>query len=218
MKKIFKLIPVFIFFYVLSTFLWRHFEFDSRIAALPEEIKNFVNNYASPISILALIETGLFSFFWRIPGINRVSQCLFDTNPYIKGTWCGTLHYTWDGEEQKKVVYLSIFQPDAYTVQCNLYTKERTSCSETVFVDRSQKIKRLIFTYSAEKPVRAAKENPQHNGVSVLTIGENKKTLTGEYFTNRNTSGRLVLEFLSKKTASSFDDAVSVSKRKKRRH
>ena len=65
----------------------------------------------------------------------------------------------------------------------------------------------MIYTYDAGKAAKSSETNPQHSGITILTIGENKKTLSGEYFTNQKTAGRIELEFLSRKTASSFRDA-----------
>lgn len=71
----------------------------------------------------------------------------------------------------------------------------------------------MIYTYDAKKSVKSPETNPQQSGITILTIGENRKTLSGEYFTNQKTAGRIELEFLSRKTASSFRDATIIFKK-----
>ena len=198
---------LFIVLYVLFTWLWKYLRIDTIIARLPAEIGTLVNNYISPIVILSLLISLLFCLFWKIPFVKRIIQYFFDTNPYLKGTWKGTLYYQWEGKNQEKTIYLSIFQNDAYTVQCNLYTELRTSYSELAFFDKSKNITRLIYTYGAEKASLNSENNPQHNGVTSLTLGENGKTLEGTYFTNQGTTGRIELRFISRKTVSSFKEA-----------
>lgn len=75
----------------------------------------------------------------------------------------------------------------------------------------------MIYTYDAKKSVKSPEANPQHSGITILTIGENRKTLYGEYFTNQKTAGRIELEFLSRKTASSFKDATIIFKKAKKK-
>lgn len=213
MKMYTKSWGLFIVLYSLLNWLWKYLHIDAIIAKLPSEISTLINNYVSPVMILSILISGLICLFWKIPVIQKLVQYFFDTNPYIKGTWKGTLYYQLDGKNQKKPIYLYISQRNAYTIQCNLYTELRTSYSELTFFDKSKNVTRLIYTYGTEKASSSPENNPQHNGITILTLGENGKTFDGEYFTNQNTTGRIELEFLSRKPSSSFKDAFMLQKK-----
>lgn len=89
--------------------------------------------------------------------------------------------------------------------------------TEIAFIDKEKGTERLIYTYDTKKSVKSPETNPQHSGITILTIGENRKTLSGEYFTNQKTAGRIELEFLSRKTASSFKDATIIFKKSQKK-
>ena len=207
MKIKVKFWGLFIILYGLFTWIWKYLKIDAFIARLPSEIGTLVNTFFNPVVILSILISSLLYLLWKAPGMKRIVQYFFDANPYIEGTWKGTLYYQWEGKNQEKTIYLSVSQKNAYAIQCNLYTELRTSYSELAFFDKSKDANRLIYTYGAEKSISDSENNPQHNGITILTLGENGKTLEGEYFTNHKTSGRIELEFFSRKTVSSFKDA-----------
>lgn len=208
-SKISKISFISITLYVILNFLWDSKLVD-KIAALPSPIAKLINNYIAPVSIIAVLFTCIFLFLWKVPIVRKLIQWGFDTNTYIEGLWIGKMYFQWEGKNQRKTVFLSIKQSNAYSVNCHLYTESRTSFSEIAFIDKEKGIERLIYTYDAEKAIKYPEVNPQHSGITILTMGENKKTLSGDYFTNQKTAGRIELEFLSRKTASSFKDATII--------
>lgn len=192
--------------YVILNFLWDS-QLADEIATLPSPLAKLINNYIAPVSIIAFFFACIFFLLWKAPIIQKLIQWGFDTNTCIKGLWIGKMHFQWEEKDQTKTIFLSIKQSDAYSINCILYTETRTSFSEIAFIDKEKGIERLIYTYDAGKAAKSPETNPQHSGITILTIGENKKTLSGNYFTNQKTAGRIELEFLSRKTASSFKDA-----------
>ena len=215
MKKTFKIgiiSLISITLYVILNLLW-----DSKlvdiISSLPPPIAGLINNYIAPVGIIAFFFAFIFFFLWKVPIVRNLIQWGFDTNTYIKGLWIGKMYFQWEGKDQTKTIFLSVKQSNAYSINCCLYTETRASFSEIAFIDKEKGIERLIYTYDAEKAVKSPEINPQHSGITILTIGENKKTLSGEYFTNQKTAGRIELEFLSRKTASSFKDASIIFKK-----
>lgn len=209
MKKLYKIsITSFISItlYVILNFLWDS-QLADKIATLPSPVAELINNYIAPVSIIAFFFVCLFLFLWKVPIVRELIQWGFDTNTCIKGLWTGKMYFQWQEKDQTKTIFLSIKQSDAYSINCILYTETRTSFSEIAFIDKEKGIERLIYTYDAGKAAKSPETNSQHSGITILTLGENKKTLSGEYFTNQKTSGRIELEFLSRKTASSFRDA-----------
>ena len=209
MKKIVRLCIFYTISYGLITYAWNSL-LSSKLEELPTEISSIINNFIGPVGILSLILVFISFFAWKIPGLSKFLQCFFDCNQNITGTWKGVLYFKWNGENKTKTIYLSISQPNAYTIYCNLYSKDRSSYSDNAFIDKSKSINRLIYTYNAEKSIKNPNTNPQHNGITILTIGENSKTLVGEYFTNNNTSGRLELTFISRKQSASYADALKL--------
>ena len=212
MKKISKISIISfisITLYVILNLLWDS-KLTDMISSLPAPIAGLINNYIAPVSIISFFFACILLFLWKVPVARKLTQWGFDTNTYIKGLWIGKMYFQWEGNGQTKTIFLSIKQSDAYSINCSLYTETRTSFSEIAFIDKEKGIERLIYTYDAEKAIKSSETNPQHSGITILTIGENKKILSGEYFTNQKTAGRIELKFLSRKNASSFKDAAII--------
>ncbi len=139
MKKISKISIISITLYVILNFLWDSMLAD-KIASLPSPIAELINNYIAPASILALFFTCVFWFLWKVPAVRNLTQWLFDTNICITGLWIGKLYFQWEGKNQTKIIFLSVKQPNAYSVTCILYTESRTSFSEIAFIDKKKEL------------------------------------------------------------------------------
>lgn len=212
MKKISKISIISfisITLYVILNLLWDS-KLTDMISSLPAPIAGLINNYIAPVSIISFFFACILLFLWKVPVARKLTQWGFDTNTYIKGPWIGKMYFQWEGKGQTKTIFLSVKQSNAYSINCSLYTETRASFSEIAFIDKEKGIERLIYTYDAEKAIKSSETNPQHSGITILTIGENKKILSGEYFTNQKTAGRIELKFLSRKNASSFKDAAII--------
>ena len=212
MKKISKISIISfisITLYVILNLLWDS-KLTDMISSLPAPIAGLINNYIAPVSIISFFFACILLFLWKVPVARKLTQWGFDTNTYIKGLWIGKMYFQWEGNGQTKTIFLSVKQSNAYSINCSLYTETRASFSEIAFIDKEKGIERLIYTYDAEKAIKSSETNPQHSGITILTIGENKKILSGEYFTNQKTAGRIELKFLSRKNASSFKDAAII--------
>ena len=182
MKKISKI--SIISFISITLYVILNLLWDSKltdmISSLPAPIAGLINNYIAPVSIISFFFACILLFLWKVPVARKLTQWGFDTNTYIKGLWIGKMYFQWEGK------------------------------GGIAFIDKEKGIERLIYTYDAEKAIKSSETNPQHSGITILTIGENKKILSGEYFTNQKTAGRIELKFLSRKNASSFKDAAII--------
>ena len=210
MKTISKISFFSIVLYILITFICNSL-FSTIIPSAPKLIQLIINDFLGPLSILSFFLFVLLCYLWNVPGLSKIIKGIFDTNPCIRGTWKGTLIYEWNNKTETKTVFLSIFQKDAFSVSCNLYTDKRKSLSKTANIIKSDNETSLVYTYDAKKATTSPDSNPQHDGVTILTLDSTNKTLIGEYFTNHNTAGHLELSFLSPKTTSSFKEAICLS-------
>ncbi len=120
----------------------------------------------------------------------------FVEKPDLSGKWEGTLHYVWIKEdcireEGDRDTSVSITQTFNHIV-VKLETIESTSRSvATSFdIDEHRGISDLYYTYINEPKVTIQDRSKIHYGTARLTFDlKNPTTLTGEYWTSRDTKG-----------------------------
>lgn len=120
----------------------------------------------------------------------------FVEKPDLSGKWEGTLHYVWIKEdcireEGDRDTSVSITQTFNHIV-VKLGTIESTSRSvATSFdIDEHRGISDLYYTYINEPKVTIQDRSKIHYGTARLTFDlKNPNTLTGEYWTSRDTKG-----------------------------
>lgn len=120
----------------------------------------------------------------------------FVEKPDLSGKWEGTLHYVWIKEdcireEGDRDTSVSITQTFNHIV-VKLGTLESTSRSvATSFdIDEHRGISDLYYTYINESKVTIQDRSKIHYGTARLTFDlKNPTTLTGEYWTSRDTKG-----------------------------
>lgn len=120
----------------------------------------------------------------------------FVEKPDLSGKWEGTLHYVWIKEdcireEGDRDTSVSITQTFNHIV-VKLGTIESTSRSvATSFdIDEHRGISDLYYTYINEPKVTIQDRSKIHYGTARLTFDlKNPITLTGEYWTSRDTKG-----------------------------
>lgn len=120
----------------------------------------------------------------------------FVEKPDLSGKWEGTLHYVWIKEdcireEGDRDTSVSITQTFNHIV-VKLGTIESTSRSvATSFdIDEHRGISDLYYTYINEPKVTIQDRSKIHYGTARLTFDlKNPTTLTGEYWTSRDTKG-----------------------------
>jgi len=209
MKNIIKHSSGFILLFLVFNYIWSQYSFDS----LPSEIKYIVELFLGPLFFLSFFLGIIFYFFWKVPFVEKVVRLFFPTNPVLQGTWKGTLKYSIDGELKQKETYLAIYQPDAFSVHCRLFTDERESESNNATFSNENGRWVLTYQYRSSESIHRREENPSHSGTTVLVLDDTIKPnrFNGNYFTFRNTSGSIDLVKASSKVAKSRESAKKLS-------
>jgi len=144
---------------------------------------------------------------WRLPFL----QGWLVPFPDLQGTWQGTLQTTWKdpntGQTPSPISMILVIRQSFESISCVLYTKESPSYSNTASLteDDSSGIKKISYIYTSKPNVMVRDKNAMHDGAAILNIvSKPKKSLEGEYWTSRETTGSMSLYFQSKELAENF--------------
>lgn len=162
------------------------------------------------VSIVTLSTIIFVKFIWKIPVLQR----WLIERPFLGGTWKARLvsTYQFEGKPVEKIVYVVIRQ-SLTELSFRLYTEKARSASlaEAVTPDGSD-LYRLAVSYQNIPNVEyRGVDSEIHYGAALfehIDFGATK--IEGHYWTDRNTSGSLVLFERSPKTVSNFADAVAL--------
>ena len=119
----------------------------------------------------------------------------FVVTPDLSGEWEGTLHYIWNRTEGDRDIAVTIIQTFNHIV-VKLGTVESTSRSVAASfdIDECRGITDLYYTYINEPKVTIQDRSKIHYGTTRLTFDlQNPTTLTGEFWTSRDTKGIMSL-------------------------
>jgi hypothetical protein len=125
--------------------------------------------------------------------------------PDLQGTWQGHLQTTWRNPETNEIpgpipVSLVIRQ-DFSGISIVMFTAESMSHSTAASFRQAEdhSIKVLSYTYSNTPKVGVRDRSIVHDGAALLRIvNDGVRRLEGEYWTNRKSTGEMVLKFNSK--------------------
>lgn len=125
--------------------------------------------------------------------------------PNLNGTWQGYIHSDWvneeTGEKPPPIPTILTIRQSFGKISCVLRTTEMISYSyvEGFSIDPDKQVKQLVYTYTS-KPKSSVKERSSpHDGTIVFEIIDipNVK-LKGRYWTDRETTGEIILTFREK--------------------
>jgi len=133
----------------------------------------------------------------------------------IGGTWEAQLESLWSNPVGGKVppiktVYLVIRQTSTQ-ISVTLISDESKSKSSMARVVKEDGSWLLHYIYTNEPDVALRKRSPIHHGSGVLTIIDNPaKRLSGTYWTDRDSKGKLTLERRTRKLGEDFRDCADL--------
>jgi hypothetical protein len=156
---------------------------------------SYLRPYEIVVGAVILLIAFYDAYLWRMWPFS-----LFSPWPVLHGTWTGELRSAWvdpsTGKGRHPIrVYLAIRQTAA-TVRLGLSTPESrsSSMSASISADRSNP-RYLVSTYQNVPQLRLRPGSPIHHGGLILEINARfPKTLSGWYWTDRDTKGELALD------------------------
>jgi hypothetical protein len=148
---------------------------------------------------LVLLVVGLFvSHAWRW----KIFRGWLVPFPDLNGTWQGSIQTTWKNPETGEIpgaipVILTIKQ-SFIRISCVMRTAEMTSRSYLAdfWLDGDQQVRMLGYSYHSKTLPTVTDRSQPHDGTIVFElIGDPVAKLKGTYWTERKTTGEVVLTF-----------------------
>jgi len=133
--------------------------------------------------------------------------------PDLNGTWQGVIKTTWIDPKTKTSpapipVILTVKQTFTY-ISCVMRTAEMVSYSfaEDFRLDREKQIRQLIYSYSSNPKLTVAQRSTLHYGTIMLDIiNASERRLKGQYWTARETTGDVELNYREDKLLDDLPD------------
>ena len=160
-------------------------------------------NYLKPVTTVVTLDTIAVFLFAKWIWKWKILYNWLVPFPNLNGTWKGVIETNWKDEKTGKKpnsipVILTIKQ--SFTnISCVMRTGEMTSYSfiSGFVIDKENQILKLVYSYNSIPKQTVKERSPQHFGTMYFDIINNNesKELSGDYWTGRETTGRVELEF-----------------------
>jgi len=190
------------FFYILAAF-------SLLVLFLAALVKGYnLSNFLDLIKLIPIVATAdglafvvFTTWIWRWKYLHNWLVPFPDLN----GTWQGEIQTSWKDAEGKTPgpipVILSINQSFG-KMSCVMRTSEMESHSylEGFCIDKDAQVRRLCYSYTSRPKAALRARSTPHDGTILFNIvGDPVQKLEGEYWTQRQTTGSVVLTFREKK-------------------
>lgn len=169
----------------------------------------------APYSVVVGVAGGLVWLYdvwlWRVPPVAWLVK-----RPDLRGTWRGEIRSDWvNPETGEKVPPISAFMcitQTASALHLRQFTAESMSMTRAAaFVPEEDGAHSLAAVYHNDPRSDVRHRSPIHYGGLRLRV-TGADALEGDYWTDRKSSGRLVLKLVSKNKCQSFADARRLAK------
>ena len=109
--------------------------------------------------------------------------------------WRGEIKSTYNSEMNSIPVNVTI-RHSFFNIQIKIKTGESSSISicRSFDIDEERGLKQLIYSYQNNPKATIREKSEIHYGTTRLEISDNAKTLEGEYWTTRKTTGDIKIE------------------------
>lgn len=186
--------------------LWMAIIFSSLLWFAIGKFKNLDFNqpidFIKPLPTVITVDLLLAWIFSKWLWYMRIFQRWLVKFPNLNGQWRGHIQSTWKNAEGHKLdpIPVSLTIKQSFTkLSCVMRTNEMTSYSfiEGFLIDPDKQVRQLSFSYSSRPLAIVRDRSEPHYGTAILDIVDNPaKKLTGEYWTDRQTTGTIDLEFV----------------------
>jgi hypothetical protein len=125
--------------------------------------------------------------------------------PDLNGSWTGYIYSNWQnpqtGDKPPPIPTMLTIKQSFFYISCVMHTAEMKSFSyiEGFVIDSERQLKQLTYVYTSKPNLSVLNRSKPHDGTTVFDIIEKPDLkLTGRYWTERETTGEIKLEFKSK--------------------
>jgi hypothetical protein len=175
-------------------------------------------DYFGPFSIAVGVLTTAWVIFkhwiWHWPLLHALTR-----TPSLTGTWAGKLRSTYihPGEDtpRESMDVILVVTQSVDTVNVRQYTAESSSFSVAASITEEAGERFFLASVYINEPDLQLQQtrSPMHYGATRLGCEGSPRAprrLTGNYWTARNTSGSLELEFVTRSRAHSFSEGMQL--------
>ena len=171
----------------------------------------FLGPFSAAVGVLTIMSFVFQHWVWHWPGLHYLTK-----TPRLTGTWLGTLESNYvnigESEPRAAIPVAVVITQTVDSINVRQYTQESFSTTVTASVFGEPGERFLLSTVYLNEPKIELQQtrSAMHYGATRLLIHgppRNPTTLSGTYWTPRNTSGSLELRFLTRKRAHSFQEA-----------
>ena len=172
---------------------------------------SFLRYFSIAVLVVTIALAVWDKWLWK----TRLAQMIPGVSRDVSGTWEAKLESLWVDPTTGKVppiktVYLVIRQSSS-TASIALISNESKSRSSTARVIQEDGSWLLHYIYTNEPDVTLLKQSPIHHGSGVLFItGNPAKRVSGAYWTDRDSKGKLILERRTRRLGEDFRDCAEL--------
>ncbi len=166
--------------------------------------------FSTVVGVTLLVIT-LFNFLlWKL----KIFQGWLVKQPVLIGTWRGTIHSNWvnpeTGQGVAPIDAVIVIRQNYAFISVRLFTQESQSHSLSASLLRAvDGAFELVANYRNTPRFSVRNRSEIHNGSFVMNVeSEGKLSMSGHYWTDRNTAGELSFEHKDRRLSSSYDDAL----------
>ena len=176
------------------------------VASLAQELdpRKFVN-VLRLVPTVATADCFAYFVFTRFLWRWRVLQGWLIPFPDLNGTWQGSIQTNWqdaNGKSPMPIPAILTIRQSFTRLSCVMRTGEMESYSfiEGLDIDEGSQVRRLCYSYTSRPSVSLRDRSTPHDGTIILRIiGSPVEKLEGEYWTQRQTTGKVTLGFRERK-------------------
>ena len=169
---------------------------------------DYIKPVTTVISIDSLLVLIFVKWLWKW---NKLYPWLVPF-PDLNGTWEGFLKSNWTcpntGKKVDEIPIILTINQTFINISCTMRTGEM--CSESFssgfIINTETENPKLIYSYKSDPKANVKDRSAPHFGTAMLSIVNNKKELQGEYWSSRETTGTIHLEFWRKEKIDIYKD------------
>jgi len=145
---------------------------------------------ATTVTIVTIICYFFVLWAWKW----RIFQGWLVPFPFLSGKWTGEINTKFNSE--LKTIFVEVFIIHRFfNIQIKVKTGESKSVSTcgSFDIDEERGLKQLLYFYQNTPKAAVRNHSEIHYGAVRLEISDDLKTLEGDYWTSRNTTGDIKL-------------------------
>lgn len=164
------------------------------------KVKDFFGLIPKVVSIDLLVIAVFVKWGWKL----KIFRGWLVPFPNLNGSWTGNIYSSWinpeTGEGVPPIPVMLTVNQSFFHINCKMKTGEMDSfsVSEGFNIDAERQIKQLAYIYTNKPRISLNERSLPHEGSMVFDIIENpEKKLKGRYWTERKTTGEIILTHYS---------------------